>query len=203
MINQTIAYLLKKSLVPLVERGLITRLAGLVKTLETDRFSGGKKKKYRFPIPVEASESTCLSTGRVYPDLVPDSSERLIVYFEDGGATCLNGDTKWQSRLRLVAWGNRDGFTIAEERQPELPIIIASLLIGAIRKATGEGIVNSLRVEITSSPEAGANLFSRYTYNETSSQYLMLPYFALGLDLTIIFTLQHDCAVNNLIAVAD
>ncbi|RIV23601.1 hypothetical protein DYU11_11510 [Fibrisoma montanum] len=196
MINLLIAYYLAESLRALP---FISRLAGLVKVLETDRFSkdknGADRRVHRFPISLESEPSTCTTSGRQYPDLVPDQSERLIVYFEDGNARSVDGRAKWQSTLRLVAWGNSALFEAGDSPKAAIPAMIMNAIGNTLRtaKESGRGPIQNLSVTITGVPDSNTNLFARYTYEQTRSQFLFPPYFAFGIDLTVTYTLQHDC----------
>ncbi|MGF7219036.1 hypothetical protein GGR92_005216 [Spirosoma lacussanchae] len=194
MINSLIADYCRRALLDM-DGPVISRLAGLVKTLETDAFTKGKTS--RFPIPVEASQTPKASRGKSFPDLVPDDSERFIVYFEDGGAT--KSGMRWTSKLRLIGWGDARQFSAQ-------PIEVPGLLIAHIttrlehRLPVAHNPISGLRCQVVASPEASANLFSRYTYGEVRSQYLLSPYFAFGLDLQLTFVLNHDC-LSDLTAV--
>ncbi|OJW75699.1 hypothetical protein [Spirosoma sp. 48-14] len=189
MINQLIARYLADALEPL-NGPVISRLAGLVKTLETDVFTSGKIS--RFPIPLEASPASCSLSGRAFPDLVPDQAERLIIYFEEIGSPTSN-QSKWTSRLRLIGWGNQELFQdVSAEKATAVLIARIERLFRKI-VVDSDSPVQSLRCEVTGSPSSDTNLFSRYTYSQTSSQYLFPPYFAFGLDLVLTFTLHDDC----------
>jgi len=186
MLNQLIARCVVNALQP-INGPVISRLAGLVRTLETDAFTKGVVS--RFPIPVDAAEADCSVSGVAFPDLVPTETERLIVYFEDGGS--VNNSGKWTSKLRLVGWGNS---TLFEDTPPDVlvPMLIARIS-KLLRTVQGADPVGSLRCEVTGSPAAGVNLFGNYTYSQTRSQYLFYPYVSFGLDLTLTFVLNDDC----------
>ena len=89
MINLLIAECPRQALEPLE---LISRLAGLVKVLETDRFSGDGKVR-RFPIAVISNLDTCTQSGRSFPDLVPNQDERLMVCRRRPTAGWVSGGT--------------------------------------------------------------------------------------------------------------
>lgn len=193
MLNQLIARYLLEALSPLAvpNTGPISRLAGLVKTLETDAFTKGKVS--RFPIPVDATLADCSLSGSAFPDLVPSQRERLLVYFEDFGSSSNGG--KWTSKLRLVGWGNSTLFNVPGDQVTAVLIAKIERLLRKVRGDYGSP-VDSLRCQIVGSPASNANLFGLYTYSETSSQYLLAPYFAFGLDLQLTFTLNDDCTFD-------
>ncbi|GAB4052528.1 hypothetical protein [Spirosoma litoris] len=191
MVNALIARYLVDALSDL-NGPVISRLAGLVKTLETDAFTAPKKS--RFPAPIESTDSYYARWGKAFPDLVPNQKERLIVYFEDFGATNSNG--RWISKLRLIGWGNSGLFENVDINL--LPVVLITKIARLLKHVPVDfySPVSALRCEVVGSPAADTNLFSRYTYSETSSQYLLAPYFAFGLDLTITYVLNDDCTTE-------
>ncbi len=193
MLNILIARCVADALQPL-NGPRISRLAGLVKVLETDAFTPGRVSK--FPIPVEATLDACAQSGRSFPDLVPTDKERFIVYCEDNGSNATEPTgRKWRSTLRLVGWGNSSLFVT--DRPPEMTgALLIAELIGHLRRnltAPDNAPIRSLELISISTPPAGANLFEKYTYSEMRAQYLLPPYFAFGLDLQLTFTLNVDC----------
>ncbi|MBC3785714.1 hypothetical protein [Spirosoma utsteinense] len=187
MLNQLIARYVANTLSPL-NGPIISRLAGLVKTLETDAYTPGKAAK--FPVALDSEANPCTGIGKRFPDLVPDQKERLIVYLEDGGSS--NNGGKWTSRLRLIGWGNADLLTGADGVLTAVLIAKIERLLKTIR-APADSPISSLRCEIVGTPSSSVNLFQNYTYTETRSQFLLPPYFAFGLDLSISFTLNLTC----------
>jgi hypothetical protein len=169
---------------------VISRLSGLVKTLETDAFTRGKIS--RFPIPMERSLDDCAESGQAFPDLVPNQKERLICYVEDGGSTS-NGH-KWSSKLRLVCWGNADRFAVDANQLPAILIAHLTKRLQAVSAPFGDPVGN-LKCSVVGVPDSATNLFSRYTYTETRSQFLLAPHFALAIDLQLTFTL-NDCLID-------
>jgi hypothetical protein len=189
MLNQLIARYVASTLAPL-HGPIISRLAGLVKTLETDDFT--KNKTSKFPIALDDEANPCTRSGRSFPDLVPDKGERLIVYVEELQGAVNNGG-KWTSRLRLVGWGNQELFTGADGVLTAVLIAKVDRLLKGIR-APADSPIDSLRCEVLGTPPANVNLFANYTYSETRSQFLLPPYFAFGLDLQLTYLIKHDCA---------
>lgn len=190
MIDRLLAGYLRDTLTE-YEGSLITRLAGLVKTVETDRFT--KPKVSRFPVSVDEETSYTTTSGKKFPDLVPDKSDRLIVYFEGGTAT--PSGVHWNSRLRLVAWGNADAFEINGRQGPDVIVTLMNQLIQKVTTVSSPRTspIAGLSCKVISIPEAGTNLFSRYTYQEMVSQYLIPPYFSFALDLQLTYHFQHGC----------
>ena len=82
----------------------VDRLAGVVRTVT---ITGEDGKRKAFPVACNVTNADC-TAGR-YQDLVPDSSRKSVMYFEDGGTVLtglLKGDPQFRSTIRLIGWLN-------------------------------------------------------------------------------------------------
>lgn len=181
-----VARILAVSLLPLYTNKLITVLSGLVKTASVDQDG----KKVRFPVPYDPDampfqiEST---------DLVPDSYQRGIIYFEGESAAIESGTankTKMRSVLRLVCWYNSEKFELRQPGAMHSALFgeIMALLRQAKRVPTN---LHALTLEMQDVQETTPRLFSKYTYTEERGQYLQPPYFAFGITISATYQINH------------
>lgn len=162
----------------------IDRAAGLVKTIET-KSKDESGKVLRFPAAMKAEDSIN------YQDLTPNSQKKSVLYFEDYG-TKITGKKAagytFESTLRLVCWLN------AFKSGADL------FAIGSILERFGGGLENAglftrLQIEPTEVLGLEDRIFGRYTYEETTLQYLMMPYSAFAITFKITYTLNNNCAL--------
>ena len=191
--NRELSSILKDRIAPLP---FVEVLAGLVQTTEeVINVEDGPVIKNRFPVSFDTNIGDACFTGKER-ELIPDSSRKSIIYFEDNGATIgrngRNGDVDITCKVRLVAWLNRDKLTGNKYSH------IAGFCIAAICgrldiKTLNTGIFKRLTVKPTNIPPQDANLFSRYTYDQNIRQYLMPPFEVFGIDFTCTAMVNAGC----------
>ena len=173
------------------------RLAGLVRTVT---ITGEDGKRKAFPVACNVTNADC-TAGR-YQDLVPDSSRKSVMYFEDGGTVLtglLKGDPQFRSTIRLIGWLNlkKMGLTDCDFATTAITNIIKNLPWAEFN-SPANGFV---RVKLTGLNvlEKSSAIFSRYTYDEAVTQYLLYPYDYFGLNLTVEYTVRRSCIEDAVI----
>lgn len=172
------------------------RVVGLVKTLT---YGAGDEMKSTIYIPIscdlEASQRDCISNKEHH--VVPDSKLKALIYFEDGGCSPTGATSRglsFTSTLTLVCWMNLQklGQTSCAASAFAQAQIIETL--NAFQANVSP--INTIKVtEMSISPKS-AQIFSKYTYDEKSIQYLMYPYDYFALTLKINFEVPRGC-INN------
>lgn len=171
-------------------------LAGLVQVVEDNQpVDAGPAVRNRFPVSYITNLPDDCDTGKER-QLIPDSSKKSIMYFEDFGSIVgqagRNGNIEVTTSIRLVGWLNRDKLTGGKFD------LIAGYCIAAICgrldiRFQNMGIFKRLTVKPTRFPPADASLFSRYTYDETVRQYLMPPFEVFGIDFQANYQVHPGC----------
>jgi hypothetical protein len=181
--NQAIANIIKESIEDL---DFVDKIAGLVSTQYMN--IEGVTKSY----PVACCVLDTCKTGD-YNDLAPDSKYKSVIYFEDGGVSFVRaqGNFKYyQSRLRLVGWLNVKAI-LGDECDASQCTYSSHAIMDIIRLLPEfpQNIAPFTRVymEVTSQAIRDKAIFSKYTYNELQTQYLMSPYDYFALDITTTF----------------
>jgi hypothetical protein len=133
----------------------------------------------------------------VYKDLAPDSKKKSIIYFEDRGITFverLANRIKMRSSLRLVCWLNLKNIAEAVcDDDSGACGVSGNYVIDVIKvlpsKPFSTADFISIALTSISQVERGVEIFSKYTYNEQATQYLMYPYDYFALDLECEYTI--------------
>jgi hypothetical protein len=140
-------------------------------------------------MPVACGESC--ETGTRYLSLVPDSEKRSIVYFEDYGTVIREKDASrydCESTLRMVCWLNLAKLGYED---CQLSSMAVSQVMGSLPLVIDDGLpYNHIMIKVTAQMPKSPGIFTRYTYDEAITQYLMWPYdyFALEVKLKYLFT---------------
>jgi hypothetical protein len=179
MINRLVA----KALLPyLISLPFAERTSGLVKTIEKKDYTG-KGRRPTFP----ASQDIDMPlTATEYADMSPNSKYKSVIFLEDYGCK-ITGPKSFSSTLRLMVWANvqkveLDELGIIQEVLETLPH--GYLNIGGLTR------LNFLPTRILGQEE---RIFSRYSFEEATRQYLMLPYVACAIELTATFNSSSLC----------
>lgn len=181
--NQAIASIIKGYVENL---DFVDKIAGLVQTQYMT--IEDTVKSY----PVACCVPDDCKTGE-YNDLAPDSRYKSVIYFEDRGVRFIRaqGNFKYyESNLRLVAWLN-------------VKRILGDLCDASACTYSSHAILDIIRllpefpqniapftqvyIEVTSQVIRDKSIFSKYTYNELQTQYLMSPYDYFALDINTTF----------------
>lgn len=191
--NNIIASILKSKL---TELNFIDRLAGLVRVAEISNpteIEGAFEVK-KIPISSDVDFEQCFNSG-CFKDLVPNSKNKGILYFEDLGCAP-NGMQgayyKYSSKLRVVCWINNKLI------QGDNCQSISHLMITKIRSSLEIGPFNQdnvQKISVSAYNIVGNDykLFSNYSYPQESLKFLMHPYEAFGIDFKVDFCLSPKC----------
>lgn len=191
--NRELCNILKDFIAPLP---FIDVLAGLVQTIEDNQpVEDGPAVRNRFPMSYNHNLTDACRLGEER-QLIPDSSKKSIIYFEDNGSVVgqagRNGDVEVTGNVRLVAWLNRSRLT--GDKYDLISGYCMSAICGRLDlKFKNMGIFKRLTVRPVRFPPQDANLFSRYTYDETVRQFLMPPFEVFAIDFTANYMVNAGC----------
>ena len=169
----------------------VERYAGLVQTVEKiDIDVNQNNVRKRFPVATEVFiNNICQSNEQI---ITPDSGLKGLIYFEDNGT---NPDgKKYVSNLTLICWINRA--KIVSNIYSEITgIAIQNILnkIGIDENPENVSMFQGLTVSLTKIFPQEASLFSKYTYDESVTQYLRPPFEFFGLGLQIKYGINSKC----------
>ena len=181
--------LLAKSLAEsLVNLDFVTKAAGVVSRLTISSKNGRDKS---FPASTEVFTETGCNKDAKYTDLVPNSEDIGILYFEDKGARMINSNSRretWKGELKLVCWLQIGEVCGTEHTYRDLNDIICT-----VKDAVGQNIepqngIYAGHIRVTEEYPDRPSPFDQYDYNEADTQYLTHPYahFSLKIEWQII-----------------
>lgn len=143
----------------------------------------------RMPVSYDTTlQAECSNIGKERA-IIPDSTKKGIIYFEENGGLNLvrdlsGGRKMYRGTIVLVCWMNRNN-SIGQT-------------YGKIGKAAYDQITSKLKGKINSEYfinlqakpvrfRQDAAIFNKYTYDETVLQYLRPPFEYFAIDLTVSF----------------
>lgn len=167
--------------------------AGLVVPITVSELVDSKTVNKTFPVGCGVTQSECLGAGKL-TELMPNSNYNSVSYFEDLGVNIVGEENHYfdfESRLKFVCWLNK-------KKLGTTSCSVSALAIGAILKVLPNPNFNSTpftRIIVTMvGQDIKSNaIFSKYTYNEQQTQYLMHPYDYFAITLKTTFRLPYQC----------
>lgn len=184
----------------LIEGGFLSLIdvyAGLVQTV-TYKIpdENGNLIVKRMPVSYDTTMAVECSNAGKERAVVPDSSKKGILYFEDNGGVLVNrqlsgGRAMYTGNLVLVCWMNKKrtvGDTYAEISKAAYDQITEKLQ----GKINSQYFINLRAVPVKFRQDAA--IFGKYTYDETVLQYLRPPFEYLAIDLKVTFIAK--CGIN-------
>jgi len=164
------------------------RPAGLVQTItKEDSSDKGKNKVLRFPVEVNLSELKDMKP------LIPDESIKGMFYVEDGGIK-VEGINDFTTDLTLVCW------LCPKRISSSVDIVSASAITDIInilcKPIINESPVTRLRFTASTIPIRDVSIFSKYTYSELQTQYLMPPFDFFAIRLKAGYRLSESCLTS-------
>ena len=172
------------------------RVAGTVRPVTLVTGSEEKPVKKTIPVACNVSQPDCIS-GK-YTDLIPNSKYKSIMYWEDNGVKLntenITRDFNFTASLRLVCWVNlkKVGKTDCDVSALAITNILNAIPTGYFNS----GIYTRIRATMTGEIIKSSAIFSKYTYDEATTQYLMYPFDYFALDYNIIFTIPKGCIID-------
>lgn len=195
--QKEIANILKGRLIEGGGLPFVQDIAGLVQTVEYRTENGdGNPLTKRMPVSYDVA---IVPGCTISPEqaMIPDSRKRGMLYFEDLGVTYLDrvsgGALKYQSRLVLVCWMNRARITGNHYDEITTGAVMQILRKLKQRKITNEGIFSRFQVNAGRMLPQDISVFSRYTYDETITQFLRPPFEFFGMEIITTFAVHPDC----------
>ncbi len=172
------------------------RVAGVVKPITFFTGTADKPTKKTIPVDCGVSQPDCI--GGKYTDLVPNSKYKSIIYWEDNGVKLNTSenqrDFNFTSSLRLITWINlkKVGKTDCNVSALAVTNILNTLPTGYFNN----GIYTRIRVVVGQEIIKNNSIFSKYTYDEAVTQFLMFPFDYFALDINVNFTILKNCIVD-------
>jgi hypothetical protein len=163
-------------------------IVGLVKPIRFRNEAGEKV----FPVIYNEGLDACISGS--YIDLLPNSSKKCIIYFEDYGTDFVReerGQQYYRSIIRLVCWWN---YKLTSSDLFEDTLYVGNVLKLMPYTVTGLDYISRVRINlIRQFPKDTDTVFGRYTYNEGEVQFVTYPYDFFALEYEVTFAFDTSC----------
>lgn len=194
--QKEISHILKGKLLTLP---FADRVAGLAQTLTVKAQTEDNLQtiEKRMPVSYDVWDVGAGDCDGAEVLLIPDSSQRSIIYFEDYGVQV--GDRKrnmqgYISSLRLICWLDKSKI-VGDHYTPELAARCQGAIVSRLCHKNPENIAPfvSLVIDVERLPPMEPALFARYTYEETQRQYLRPPFEFFGIDLRVRYYMSDKC----------
>ena len=183
----------------------IDKSCGIVQVVEMPVSNGGETVYKKIPVSAMATAEECSASNITNIEMIPNSKLKGMLYFEDRGITLgvrRGSSQQYRSELRLVCWLNTANITYAFAdngvKIPD-PFYITKVMNEIIQLLTPrKGVTISypyfnVGVVVNRIPEANAQIFAPYDYDEKRTQFLFPPYDFFAIDLTVTFELASGC----------
>ena len=148
----------------------------------------------KMPVSCQTTAEDCTS-GR-YIDLCPNSDKKSVVFLKDKGTRFVsrNGDKySWRSSLDLVVWLNLPKLGYEGCSYSGIAITgVLSKLPSVPFQITGS-IYQRVSINLDGQLPNTSNPFAEYSFPEEITQYLMYPYEAFTLPISVDFMTNRAC----------
>jgi hypothetical protein len=193
--NEKIANVLKTQIEGL---DFVDKIAGLTRPLLLNIMDVDNKSVPKiYPISCDITSDDCIK-GR-YQDLIPSSKYASIIYFEDaGGVSMQYVDKRWvtfSARLNLVCWLNLKKIGEVSTCSSSAQVLL-SILAMLPEFPISDGIYQAINIRSISEAVKSNAIFSRYSYDEKLTQYLLYPYDFFMLNLAVDFRINLNCVTQ-------
>ena len=145
-----------------------------------------------------SSFATPSETGKMNMAMVPDSKKKSLLYFEDGGIRVMGVSSRgiqYRSSIRLVCWFNTAMINADNDK-----LMSQKIMGDVIAKITTPRNVSEepfllLNASVSQIPAQNSSIFTPFTYDETKTQYLLLPYDFFAIDFEVDFVFSSRCMI--------
>lgn len=170
------------------------KYAGLVRPVTISQPSSNGVVRKTFPVACSVSQDCC--TDKTYTDLIPNTQYKSVVYFEDNGVQVLGADARYiemRSNLSLIGWlnGKKLGYNGCGIASMAILSIIKTLKPNFAPFNSGSFV--KIKIAAISEDPKNPNIFTRYSYDESTTQFLMYPFDYFRLNLQITFSVPLNC----------
>lgn len=188
--NNKLANILRNQISDLI---WIDKISGLVQTANVRIKSGENVSEKSYPISCSMTADACMKGG--YQDLCPNSKKKSVVYFEDRGLTFERQEGNhlfYVSSLRLVCWLNLQLIQGVGCKNDVIGCgTSGDYVLEVIKKFDykpfDSGGLYGIMVHPPNQVERSVDIFSKYTYNENATQFLLSPFEFFALDFETDF----------------
>ena len=177
------------------------KVGGLVKVVTKQEQSNNGFTTKTFPVDCNVTSADCIS-GK-YDDLIPNSKYKSIHYFEDLGVSISGQDQAFfdfVGKVKLVGWLNlkKLGKTDCNVSHLAQAAILKTIQAKNFNDSTSG--FTRIQIRCDGIEPKTANIFSKYSYPESVTQYLMFPFDYYAMTFTVSFRVPYKCIDDWLVS---
>lgn len=134
----------------------------------------------------------CETDGSLY-ELVPDTTKKSIVWWEDLGTEPLVEETYYyqcRSSLMCVGWWN---LPLIDQTMIDPSLLVANIIAAVPESLTNVDYLSQIRVAFAGEEISGASVLDKYTFNDAEDQFATFPYAVTGIRFTVDFAFGKNC----------
>ena len=130
--------------------------------------------------------------GDLY-SLVPNTKKKSIVWWEDNGIELVEEQTYYyQARASLicVGWWN---LPLINDTLSDASLLVANIIAAMPKRLSNIDYLSQIRVSWSGNPVSGAEVLSKYTFDEAENQFATFPFAVSAIEFIVDFAFGKNC----------
>jgi len=130
--------------------------------------------------------------GDLY-SLVPNTKKKSIVWWEDNGIELVEEQTYYyQARASLicVGWWN---LPLINDTLSDASLLVANIIAAMPKRLSNIDYLSQIRVSWSGNPVSGAEVLSKYTFDEAENQFATFPFAVSAIEFIVDFAFGINC----------
>lgn len=171
----------------------VDRIGGIVKTLEVVSPVSGVATTFNYPVGSQDANGNHIT-------YLPDTSFKSVIFFEDNGTTAESDVryTNYQSSIRLIAWYNLPKINKAYTRGD---LLTQTLIHNLPHTFANTDYLTKIYLDFSGEVAKDKSIFSKYSFNEETWQYLNYPFDYAAIDLTVSYSVSRNASCFDAIVI--
>lgn len=172
------------------------KYAGVTKIIQQKSKSG---KNLVFPAYTRLIIDECEPDGNVgvYGDLCPNTAFKSVLYLEDKGSRVVKREGAyiyWKSTFDIVCWLNLPKLGYTMDQGFRYSATAVNGIISALPQTPfNSGVFHRVLIQPVAQQPQNANPFSKFSFEESITQYLLYPYDFFVLTVDVDFAVNKHC----------
>lgn len=164
----------------------VDRIGGIVKELEVVSPVDETANTKIYPVGGQDANGNHLT-------YLPDNKYKSVIFFEDNGTTC-ETDVRYnnyESSIRLIAWYNLPAIN---EDYVRGDLLTQTLIHNLPHTFANTDYLTKIFLDFNGEVAKDKSIFSKYSFDEATWQYLNYPYDYAAIDLTVKYSVPRNAS---------
>ena len=144
-------------------------------------------------IPMAYNDLGIVCEGGDLYKLVPDTKKMSIVWWEDKGVELTEEQTYYyqaRANLMCVGWWN---LPLIDQAMTDPSLLVANIIAAVPVALTTVDYLSQIRVAWDGEEVSGAEVLSKYSFDEPENQFATFPYAVTGINFVVDFAFGKNC----------